>query len=132
MHAQKEYHERRRHPRYTVKNGPIAVLHANSEKILGPIVDVSLTGLCFSYIDNDREFNRKTGLEVDIKNNGSSREDVPCDVVWTGRAESHSPFNVVRMKKSGVRFKELHPDLVTWVEDFIAHNSVRMEQEYWA
>jgi hypothetical protein len=42
--------ERRKHPRYSIKNGAYATISPNSAKI-GQIIDMSMAGLAFKYSD---------------------------------------------------------------------------------
>ncbi len=52
--------ERRKHTRYPIKNGAYATISPDSTK-LGQIVDISMGGLAFKYIDT--KFNKKTTIQ---------------------------------------------------------------------
>ena len=62
--------ERRKHPRYIVKNGAIEV-HTRQSKIIGKLEDISKCGLAFRYTPvQDEKVNSET---VDIMDTGPAR-----------------------------------------------------------
>jgi hypothetical protein len=130
----KKIKERRKHPRFKVKEGVFAVLVPDSSK-LGEVVDISKDGFSFRYsdspfIDNDRgglaflyhdkkkSSYEMTELEIFLVDSDFYLK-VPCKVISDFDVTEKNSSNSITINRSGVQFKGLSPDQISGLEDFI-------------
>jgi c-di-GMP-binding flagellar brake protein YcgR len=113
-------HERRRFRRYRVKNGAYTV---NASRP-GLIVDISIGGMAFHYIDR-KEWPRETfrldivfGQEEEFRLN-----DIPYRIV-SDRVADRKPHDAsLVVKRRSIEFGELSPEQRARLEYFIRHHA---------
>lgn len=133
--------ERRRAPRFVVKDHTFAVVRStlsgdlkglagmshgqvgvtlfkSKPAKMGQIIDLSLAGLCFSYIANNNDI--PEGNEVDIL---FAEENfylpLPCRVVREKTESNELPFTPILMKQRAVAFEKLEPKQVRALSRFL-------------
>ena len=99
--------ERRKHPRFKSRDGAFAVLQ-NRETRLGRVVDVSLGGLAFHYVDGEGPNPVATGM-LDIFTVGSSVELRRLPVRTLSDIPLGDPAGEAGVRRCGVAFLMLAP-----------------------
>ena len=117
----KVWKERRQHQRHQVKSGSISFKDKSGE-----IIDISMGGLAFSYVDRDdwslESFDR--GMLLGEKE--LCLEEVPLKVI--SDCAINSGLSIIR--RCGVKFEKLTPKQLAQLEYFIwANSSARDEDE---
>ncbi|MBU0481192.1 MAG: PilZ domain-containing protein [Proteobacteria bacterium] len=106
--------ERREHKRFRAKSGTCAV-----ESKAGEIIDISMGGLAFSYVDHgdwtDESFDR--GMLFGEKD--LCVEDLPLKII--SDCAINSGLSIIR--RCGVKFGELTPKQLSQLEYFIWANT---------
>ena len=101
----------RRHHRFQVQYGAIAVLYHRSKVKLGLISDISKGGLAFSYIDHNsgRKLapTESSQLKITWKERGFCLDNVSCKVVMDQDQQPEDSFSRLPMKKCRVAFAGL-------------------------
>jgi len=122
MTQAQELVERRIHKRYPVEDGAYAALKGEVNK-LGQIMDISVGGLSFRYIDiGDRP---KDTFEIDIyveSNNGFSLEGLATRSMSDREILKKVPFSSIVMRRHSVRFEHLSKNHLAQLQYFINHH----------
>lgn len=118
--SKKNKAERRKHERFNVKSGTF-----KSKSKSGDIVDISMGGLSFSYVDDnewsDESFERGMLLgEKDL-----CLEDIPMKII--SDCAINSGFSITR--RCGVKFEKLTPKQLAQLEYYIWNNTDASEDE---
>ncbi len=109
MVGRKRTVERRRNKRYKAVDGAYAAISPNSHK-LGQIIDISMTGLSFKYIDtsNDDKYENQIPEEtVFLSSMGYYVGDLPFQVVSDYEVTNVPSFSSMKVRKRHVQFTDL-------------------------
>lgn len=109
MVGRKRTVERRRNKRYKAVDGAYAAISPNSHK-LGQIIDISMTGLSFKYIDtsNDDKYENQIPEEtVFLSSMGYYVGDLPFRVVSDYEVTNVPSFSSMKVRKRHVQFMDL-------------------------
>ena len=115
MTKKKDTVEQRNHKRHPVQNGALVVLKPEYVK-LGHIIDISMDGLAFRYVDEKQPSGRPSELEIFFADNRFHLDKVPCKTVSDFVTDP-----LIGFRRCNVRFKELTDNQKSLLEDFI-HN----------
>jgi hypothetical protein len=131
MPDKKEFAERRKHERFKVKNGAIAII-SPSNALATPqkhcqILNISKGGLALRYIIRDGESNHSVELDVlfiqDIC--FTFLKSLPFKSVWTSHSASRSSISKLRIEQQGVEFGEMTPQQESQRDLFLQKYTIR-------
>ena len=97
--------ERRKHPRFRTQDNCYAVLRGNYSKV-GRICDISLNGLSFRYLGEEKEDKDCSHIDIFLVKNGFYLHSMPCKIIYEVEDESFGKGFITRMLRSGVQFLE--------------------------
>lgn len=109
MVGRKRTIERRRNKRYKAMEGAYAAISPNSHK-LGQIIDISMGGLSFKYIDtsgDDETPQMPMDETVFLSSMGYYVGDLPFEVIADYEVTNAPSFSSMKVRKRHVRFKDL-------------------------
>jgi len=109
MVGRKRTVERRKHKRYKAVEGAYAAISPNSQK-LGQIIDVSMGGLSFKYIDtssNDAERERSRDESIFLSSMGYYVGDLPFKTIADYEMTNAPSFSSMKVRKRHVQFTDL-------------------------
>lgn len=119
--------ERRKTPRYLVKDDPIASLH-NGKVKLGKVRDISMGGLSFEHMEpvNEKRSNQES-LERNLylSTDGFSLSRVPCRIIYDNPVQliqlsEYMKFPLdSKTRRCGVQFQTLADDQNMQIELFL-------------
>ena len=123
MNKRKAFVENRKHKRFKVKSGSVAVESNTAFEYIhiGQIVNISKGGLAFVYIDIDGELTEPFELDIVAALDGFYLKNVPFKTVWVSPVASHSAFIFLERKQRGVQFGEMTPHQISQL-DYFLHN----------
>jgi hypothetical protein len=132
MTNKKEFAERRKHERFKVKNGAIAIIRqsnvlATSQKY-GQIINISQGGLAFRSIDRKGDSNKPAKLDLlFIQDSICSAylKYVSLKTVWVSHIDSKTSFNRLKIKQQGLEFGEMKPNQIAQLDRFIEKCTIR-------
>ena len=104
--GRKDVTERRVHLRYRVSEGVFAVLNA-SMLMVGQVIDVSMGGIAYIYIANEKSPQGSFTLDILISGEGYHLRSVPCRIISDTPALSAYSFTSVPMRRQGIQFETL-------------------------
>ncbi|WP_319549844.1 PilZ domain-containing protein [Desulfogranum marinum] len=113
--------ERRKHPRYKVKQGTLAFVEANPCEI----IDISESGMAINYIAfNER---RISSYKFDLFSSDKETylPHLPGEIVTEIALVPPSLFSVIRTKRLGVQFEDLTLDQRSLLRYFIVQSAGR-------
>lgn len=117
-----EFVEKRKHPRFKVKDRSFAVLGPDAARLCH-MIDISRTGLAFRYfVDTDESQGGIMKLGI-LFGNDFYLENIPVRIVADTVVESFSPFNAAIMKRRGVEFGVLNSWQEKEIDFFIDNNT---------
>ena len=111
-------HENRKLERYGVRDGAMAVIGKNAN-VLGQIIDISLGGLSFRYMDNgmiEEEDDLLTILSTDQR---FYLVNIPFHTVSDFALINMPTFSSIIMRRRCVRFKDLDDEQARRLDEFI-------------
>lgn len=122
MTSSRQIVERRKHKRFQVPKGLFAVLGSGYTKV-GPVVDISMKGLAFRYI-NKRE--PSNGAHMDIFTIGGDfyLPKVPVKIISDVEVLAGTPSSSIAMRRCSVHFGELTSYQKAQVEQFIQDHAI--------
>lgn len=109
MVGRKRTVERRRNKRYKAVEGAYAAISPNSHK-LGQIIDISMGGLSFKYIDTSSDDERTDGPPeetVFLSSMGYYVGDLPFKTVADYEVTNAPSFSSMKVRKRHVQFQDL-------------------------
>ncbi len=108
MVGRKRTIERRKHKRYKAVEGAYAAISPNSHK-LGQIIDISMGGLSFKYIDTQTDELDAMPLDetVFLSSMGYYVGDLPFKVVSDYEITNVPSFSSMRIRKRHLQFSDL-------------------------
>ena len=107
MVGRKRTIERRRNKRYKAVDGAYAAISPNSHK-LGQIIDISMGGLSFKYIDTSNNDSDKNPEEaVFLSSMGYYVGDLPFKTVSDYEITNAPSFSSMKVRKRHVQFTDL-------------------------
>lgn len=117
-----EMADRRAHRRYRASDGAYAALSPDSSKV-GPIVDISMNGLCFRYIVHDDQPKEPVETHIYVGDNGFYLEKMPYETVEDVEIDNPSSLSTIIMRQRRVRFVGLNANQKAQLKYFIAHRT---------
>ncbi|MDY0221222.1 MAG: PilZ domain-containing protein [Desulfobacterium sp.] len=106
MNTTKKTVERRKHKRYKAKEGAYAAISPHSRR-LGQIIDISMGGLSFKYIDNSDEQEEKPERSIFLSSLGYYVGELPFKTIEDCEITNYPSFSSMRLRKRRVKFTEL-------------------------
>ena len=110
MVGRKRTVERRKNKRYKAVEGAYAAISPNSHK-LGQIIDISMGGLSFKYIDTSSDDSSENGMMPDetifLSSMGYYVGDLPFKTVSDYEVTNAPSFSSMKVRKRHVQFTDL-------------------------
>lgn len=119
MTASEDFVERRKHRRFQPKDGTFVATAGN----LGQILNISMTGLAFSYVNWDDKTGNNGELDI-IFDGNDLLNNIPYKTVSECVIENKFPSSPILMKRCGLIFGELTSSQKTLLENFIRHHTI--------
>lgn len=129
--------ERRKNKRYKAVEGAYAAISPNSHK-LGQIIDISMGGLAFKYIDTSSEDNEQENLAPEetifLSSMGYYVGDLPFKTVADYEVTNAPSFSSMKIRKRHVQFKDLSFkqlfDLDYYLRNNVSEPLEKLQQQY--
>jgi hypothetical protein len=115
--------ERRKHKRFQVPQGAFVTLGPRGG-VLGKIVDISVSGVAFGYIDCKKPSKGLDELDILFMDSGFSLRKVQFKTMWNSEIPNEVHYNPEPMRRSGVQFKELKHNQASELKCFIESHNV--------
>jgi hypothetical protein len=115
--------ERREHKRFKVPQGAFVTLGPRG-RVLGKIVDISVSGVAFGYIDGEKRTNGSNELDILFMDSGFSLRNVEFNTVWNFEIPNEVRYNAEPMRRCGVEFKKLKHNQASELKCFIESHNV--------
>jgi hypothetical protein len=132
MTIKKGFSERRKHERFKVKNGAIAMIRPLNAPVTTQkycqIINISKGGLAYRYIIRNGESNEPFKLDVLFIQDSICSvylKDVSSKTVWVSHIDSKTSFNRVTIKKRGVQFGEMMPNQMSQLDLYLKKCTIR-------
>lgn len=98
--------ERRKNKRYKAKEGAYAAISPHSRR-LGQIIDISMGGLSFKYIENNDEQEAKPERSIFLSSLGYYVGELPFKTIEDYEITNYPSFSSMKLRKRRVQFTEL-------------------------
>jgi len=92
--------ERRKHVRYSLGDGAVAVFGTSP----GPISDISVGGLSFLYLENGRPVPEFESVDILDGSQGFFLEKISCRTVGDCLVVNESPYNLLKLVRRSLEF----------------------------
>ena len=107
MAKKNRFIDRRKHRRYHAKEGAYAAISPHSRK-LGQIIDISMGGLAFKYIDTkDKQEDSQPERSIFLSSLGYYVGELPFKTVEDYEITNYPSFSSMKLRKRRVKFEEL-------------------------
>ncbi len=108
----------RKHKRFQVKEGTNAVLR-NHDRRIGPVLDISRSGLSFRYFDDVKGSSGSAQLEIANTEEVFYLRLIPVSTVYDKLEQRYVPFSTLINRRCGVKFEKLNDYQASLVKYFI-------------
>jgi len=132
MTNKKEFTERRKHERFKVKNGAIAIIRLSNvldtTQKYGQILNISQGGLALRYIDRTGESNESVKLDLlFIQDSICSTylKYLSLQTIWVSHLDRKTSFSQLRIKQQGVQYDKMVPNQITQLNRFLKKCTIR-------
>jgi hypothetical protein len=132
MTNKKEFTERRKHERFKVKNGAIAIIRLSdsisASQKYGQITNISQGGLSFRYIDRTGESNEPVKLDLLFIQDSictAYLKYLSLQTVWVSHLDSKTSVSELKIKQQGVQFGKMVPNQIAQLDRFLEKCTVR-------
>ena len=101
--------ERRKNKRYKAIDGAYASISPNLQK-LGQIIDISMGGVCFKYIDTSNDGQNDETQQEDsifLSTDGYYTGNLPIKIVGDYAVTNEPSFSSMKVKKMHIQFTDL-------------------------
>ena len=115
--------ERRKHPRYDIRDIAFAIIRSNAEEELGQIINISKGGLAFQYFIGNREFQKADRLDVLLADSGIHVENIEFRVVDDYELTNELSFSSITKREQRVHFGELNSAQKQGLDSFIRRHT---------
>jgi len=136
MVGRKRTVERRKNKRYKAVEGAYAAISPNSHK-LGQIIDVSMGGLAFKYIDtssDDAAGHIQSEETIFLSSMGYYVGDLPFETISDYEVTNAPSFSSMKVRKRHVRFTDLSFkqlfDLDYYLRNNVSEQVEKLPQQY--
>ncbi len=136
MVGRKRTVERRRNKRYKATEGAYAAVSPNSHR-LGQIIDISMGGLAFKYIDTSSEDMNHDMLpdeSIFLSSMGYYVGDLPFETISDYEVTNAPSFSSMKVRKRHVQFKDLSFkqlfDLDYYLRNNVSEQLDKLPQQY--
>lgn len=109
--------ERRRHPRYTLRQGVFAGFRPN----MGEIVDISAGGVLFHYLEFAKGVEERSDFII-CSEDGCCLDCFPCRVISDKVLANESSLSQIVSRQRRVMFEQLTDQQHALLHDFIDHH----------
>ncbi len=120
--SQTVFADNRGFKRFPAREGAFAVITAPRK--LGQILDISKSGLSFTYIGEKKGPKKDTGLDIFLSGIGFNSRNIPYKTISDFEIESKVEFSSVKMRRCGVKFRQLHSEQISQIEAFLQNHTV--------
>ncbi|KPJ76966.1 MAG: hypothetical protein AMJ54_09890 [Deltaproteobacteria bacterium SG8_13] len=119
----RELSDRRRSRRYQAKEGTFAVFVTRKDK-LGQIKDISMRGLSFRYVNDDRIAAAAGELKIIIAGYGLFLDKVSAETISDFEVINGFSVSPLKMRQTGIKFVDLSPEQKFQLGRFIRNHTL--------
>jgi hypothetical protein len=123
MNNERKLVERREHERFEVPQGAYVTLGPGG-RVLGKIVDISMSGVAFGYIDGVEPSKGSNELDLFFMDSSFSLRKVPFKTIWNIEIPNEIHYSTEPMRHTGVQFKRLKRNQASELKSFIESHDV--------
>ena len=120
--------DRRRSHRFLVKEGVFVQLVSDCGKI-GQVIDISLRGLSFRYVQDDQCISERGKLRIIISDSGLFLSDIPINTVSDIEIEGGFSISPLKLHRAGLKFTELSTEQKDQISRFIIEHTIGKQSE---
>lgn len=114
--------DRRKHQRYSMKDGAYASVNHPPSGKLGQIFNISFGGLSFTYIDNDISVVEIPNPLITLGGFGNYVKNIPFQAIDDFEIKGSS-FSLMVMRRQCIQFSDLSDNQRSRLSEFIKNNS---------
>lgn len=120
--------EKRKYHRYLAREGAIVALKPHA-RILGQMIDISLGGLAFRYIESNQKPDNPTDLIILVAQDRFRLDKIPFKTVSDQEIANTVSFSSIRMRRRNVEFGNLSIIQESAVKDFIINHTITSRKQ---
>ena len=107
-----------------MKEGIFAVIASTKDK-LGQIKDISMKGLSFRYVNNDRVSSGEGELKIIIAGYGLYLDHIPVETISDFEIKGGFAVSPLKLRQTGIKFSGLSPEQKYQIGRFIQVHTIR-------
>ena len=124
----KSWLEKRKYHRYPAREGAIVAFKPHA-RLLGQMIDISLGGLAFRYIESEEQPDQPIELIILVAHHSFRLDKVPFKTVYDHEIIDHIAFSSIKMRRCNVEFGNLSEIQISAVQDFIMNHTVTSRKQ---
>lgn len=115
--------EKRKFTRFRTHDNAFAALRGDFTKV-GKIYDISLNGLAFKYLGEQKNEEKYTQVDIFLTGNGFHLHGVPCIVIYNVIEQPTFSISSILPYRCGLRFKRLNEEIRNKLEFFLNNYTI--------
>ncbi len=124
----KDWVEKRKYDRYPAREGAIVALKPH-DRMLGQMIDISLGGLAFRYIEGEEKSGQPIELIILVANHSFRLDKVPFRTVSDQEITNDISFSSIKMRRRSVEFGNLSIIQKSAVKYFIMNHTALSKKQ---
>ena len=115
--------DQRKHMRFRVQEGAFAVLMNHVTRV-GPIKDISMGGLAFTFISEDELPQDSFTMDLLCGGEGFYLKDIPSKIITDFETTDQPSFSSIPLRRCSVQFGEMNPLQISQLESFTRNYTI--------
>jgi c-di-GMP-binding flagellar brake protein YcgR len=120
--------EKRKYQRYPAREGAIVAFKPHA-RLLGQMIDISLGGLAFRYIESEEQPDQSVELIILVAHHSFRLDKVPFNTVCDHEIVDHIAFSSIKMRRRSVEFGNLSETQISAIINFIMNHTVTSSRQ---
>ena len=115
--------EQRKHKRFQAPKGLLVGIGPEFNKV-GPLIDLSMTGLAFHYVGTKEEPPKGSYVDIFMTDGDFYLGNLPIKLITDVEVVDTDPYPPSSLRRCGVRFEKITPQQKAKLKDFIENHTV--------
>lgn len=125
--------ERQKYRRYKAKEGAYAAIITPNLYIIGQLIDISMGGLSFKYIDSSNGYKDSRPQKehsVFLSSVGCCVEGLPANIIFDQEVTNNPSFSSLKIRKMQIRFNDLNLKQCLDLDNYMRNNVTEKVEKF--
>ena len=115
--------DKRKYTRYIAEEGSLAEI-SSYYVISGPLIDISINGIAFSYVDIGKRLSKRFELNIWVDHKRFI-DHIKCETMSDILLDDKPYFDILKIRRRGAQFIDLTNDQRSMIDKFIQNYTIK-------